>query len=187
MKIITRIKDIIRYWFLKRAHKKLKREKKLTGYHQASSFAIIYDASEEENYRSITMLVKELQQDNKKVKTLGYVVHKKMPDYCFPKLTFEFCNGKSFSWNQQPVAKNVKDFLNSHYEVMIDLTSSDFHHVKYLLAVSKASLKVGLYSEKYLDIYDFLIQLDDSSTHEERIKQTFHYLKMIHNEPIEQS
>ncbi len=153
----------------------------MMGYRQAESFGIMYDATSEDHYRHVTQLVRELQQDHKKVKTLGFVTLKKMPEHCFPKLTFEFCNGHSFSWNQQPVAQNVKDFISGSYDVLIDLTPSYLHHIKYLSAVSAATMKVGRYVEKYVEVYDLMLQVDDSNSIEETSGQVIHYLKMINN------
>ncbi len=153
----------------------------MVGYQQAESVGILYDATSENDYRLVTQLVKELQQDQKKVKTLGYVTEKKMPDHCFPKLTFEFCNSASFSWDQHPVAQNVKDFISPSYDILIDLTPSGLHHVKYLSAISQAKMKVGRYVEKYVEVYDLMLQVDDSSSLQETSRQVMHYLKMITN------
>lgn len=181
MKLIRNIKDRIRHWFLNRALKELKRTKKTFGYTKAKSFGIMYDASTEENYRQIASLTKELQNDKKKVKTLGYFKNKDLPEYCFPQLSFEFCSAGNFAWNQKPKDKAVLDFINSQYDVIIDLTSSDFFHIKYLMAISDASFKVGRFHEKYVDLYDLMIQIDDSVSQEETIKQQMYYLKMINN------
>lgn len=169
-------------WLLKRAHKKLQRKRKMMGYHQAVSFGIIYDATSEDNYRHVTHLVRDLQQDQRKVKTLGFVTMKKMPEHCFPKLTFEFCNASGFAWNQQPMAQSVKDFLSHSFDVLIDLTPSTFHQVKFVCAISDANMKVGRYVEKYIDIYDLMLQVDDSNSIVETSGQVMHYLKMINND-----
>jgi len=171
----------VKYWFLKRAHKRVVRKKKLLGYSQAQNIGILYDATSEDNYRIITLLVKDLQQDMKKVKTLGFVSLKKMPDHAFPKLTFEFCNAKSFSITQQPLTKNIKDFISNDYDILIDLTPSDFYQCKFLTAISGATMKVGRYVEKYIEVFDLMLQLDDNSSLKETSEQMLHYLKMINN------
>jgi hypothetical protein len=175
----------IKYWFLRRASRKIKRTGSLIGYNQAKSFGIIYDASTEENYRRITWLVKDLQQDQKKVKTLGYVNLKKMPDYSFPKLTFEFCNYKDFSITQHPKAKNIKDFASLEFDILIDLTPANFDHMKYVSAISVSKMKVGRFNKNYIDIYDLLLQIDDNCTQDETINHMLHYIKMINNDTIE--
>ncbi len=180
--MFRKLKESIRYWFLGKALKNLKRKKKTFGYKQATNIGILYDASTEGNFRQITALVKELQADKKKIKTLGYVNSKHLPEYCFPQLSFEFCTYKSFAWNQKPLEKAVKDFIGAHYDVLIDFTPSDFFHMKFLNALSDASFKVGRYHDKHIDLYDLMIQIDDITPQEEAIKQTIHYLKMINND-----
>jgi hypothetical protein len=180
--IFKNISAAIRFWFLKRASSKINRKKKLLGYAQATSFGIIYDASSEENYRRMTLLVRDLQQDQKKVKTLGFVNQKKMPEYSFSKLTFEFCNTKNFSFSQEPTSPSVIDFISNDFDILIDLSPSYFYQMKYLCAVSNAKMKVGRYVEKYVDIYDLMLQMDDNNPLPEMIEQVFHYLKMINND-----
>jgi hypothetical protein len=182
VKIFRDLISAIRFWFLKRAEKGISREKRLLGYSQIESVGIIYDASLEENYRQITLLVKDLQQDQKKIKTLGFVTQKKMPDYCFPKLTFEFCNKKSFGWNQKPLFQNVKDFIGFKYDVLIDLTPSSFHHVKYLVAISESRMRSGIFADKYVKLYDLMLQVDENNTLKQNIEHVFYYLKMINND-----
>lgn len=187
MNVITNIRDGIRQWFLKKALNKVSRRKKILGYGQAQSFGIMYDASSEENYRQITHLVKDLQQDNKKIKTLGYVNLKKMPEYSFPKLTFEFCNAKNFYWDQSPLTQNVKDFIAQDFDALIDLSPSDFFHLKYLAATSTAPFKVGRFNEKYINVFDLMLEVKDDTPNKEAIEHTIFYLKMINNDqPINQ-
>jgi hypothetical protein len=181
----NKLTGVVRYWFFKRASSKNKRIKKIMGYSQAKSFGIIYDASTEENYRRITRLVKDLQQDQKKVKTLGYINLKTMPEYSYPKLIFEFCNSKDFSFSQHPKTNNLKDFAAADFDILIDLTPSSFDHMKYVCAISDSRMKVGKYHEKYIDVYDLLLQLEDNSTQEETIEHMLHYIKMINNDKTE--
>ncbi len=179
MTIFGKTAENLRLWLLKNAHKKNYRNKKLAGYHQLQSFGIIYDASQEENYRLITHLVKDLQQDQRKVKTLGFAIQKKMPDYCFPKLTFEFCNRKNFRILQAPKAQNVKDFISQPFDVLIDFTPSTFYYIKYLTAISGSAMKTGFFAEKHIDIYDLMIEMKDDAPLKSKIEQVFLYLKMI--------
>ncbi len=182
MKIYTELIGAVRFWFLKRAEKGISRQKSLLGYSQIESIGIIYDASLEENYKQISILVKELIQDQKKVKTLGYFTQKKMPNHCFSQLTFEFCDKKCFLWNQKPGKQNVKDFINSNYDVLIDLTPSSFYHVKYLMALSKPQMRSGIYADKYVDLYDLMLQVDENNSLKQIIEHVFYYLKMINND-----
>jgi hypothetical protein len=181
VKFFRDLKERLNHWFLKQSLKRLQRQKRFFNYAGTSTIGILYDASTEEQYLSIANLVKELQQDQKKVKALGYVLQKKLPEHAFPKLTFEFCNYRNFNWALKPVTQNIKDFISKDYDILIDLTPSGFYQVKRLVADSPAHFKVGRYAEKFLDLYDLMIQIDDQTPLTEAIKHTFFYLKMINN------
>lgn len=182
MSIFKTIREKFQYWLLARALKRLSRRKRTMGYRQAASFGILYDASSEENYRQITLLVKDLQQDQKKVKTLGLVNLKKMPEYAFPKLTFEFCSPKDFAWDYTPKSQSVRDFIAQEYDVLIDLSSAKMFHLKYLAATSGAAFKVGRYHDQQVNIFDLMLQVNDDTPHRETIEHTIFYLKMINND-----
>lgn len=153
----------------------------MTGYDKATTFGILYDASDEEKYKQITLLVRDLQRDEKKVRTMGFVKQKKMPDYCFPKLTFEFCRKSSFKWNYQPRESNLKVFLSHKYDILLDFTGYDFFHLKMIVALADAKTKTGLYNKKLVELFDLMIQLDDTAPLEQISEQTIFYLKMIKN------
>ncbi|MFP4288243.1 MAG: DUF6913 domain-containing protein [Bacteroidota bacterium] len=181
MNLYEQLREKIRMWFLAKTLKKVRRNKKIAGYKHYIHFGILYDASSEENYKRITLLVKDLQHDQKKVKTLGFVNQKKMPEYSFPKLTFEFCNKKAFALNYHPQAQGVKDFLSQKYDVIIDLSNTDFFHLKFVAALSDAPLKVGRFDKKYVDLFDVMLELKEDAPIDEVINQTMYYLKMINN------
>jgi hypothetical protein len=182
VKVFDNIREWLRQWFLNQALKKSTRKRKMYNYRDARNIGILYDASTEEQYQLLTGVVKDLQQDQKKVKTLGYVQLKKMPDYSFPKLTYEFCNSKSFSWNQKPKLQSINDFINQDYDILIDLSPTGFFHLKYLMAQSPAHFKVGRYADKYVQLYDLMLQVDDNNPLSEVINHTFFYLKLINND-----
>lgn len=181
MSILKNIREAYRRFFIRRELEKNIRHRRLLNFDQAQSFGIIYNATQEENYTLLTLLVKDLQQQQKKVKTLGFVEQKKMPAYCFPKLTFEFCNKKSFQWNYAPDADNVVNFISEPYDVLIDLTCCDLFFTKYLAAISGARFKLGVYDDRYVDVFDMMIQVDDKCKLKDLAENTLHYLKMINN------
>jgi hypothetical protein len=182
VRLFNDIREKLNYWFLKQSLRKLNRQKKFFSFRETSSIGVLYDASTEEQYKEITLLVKDLQKEQKKVKTLGYVNLKKMPDYSFPKLTFEFCSKRDFNWNLKPGSQHIRDFINKDYDVLIDFSPSHFFQTKNLVAESPAHFKVGLYNERFVDLYDMMMQVDENTPQKETIKHTFFYLKMINND-----
>lgn len=178
MKTIGRkIKD---YCF-KKQRQKVKRTRKVVNYHDAVSIAILYDASKEADYKYIANVVKNLQNEHKKVKTIGFIRQKKMPSYGFPKLTFEFCNKREFKWNFKPRQLVIKEFIEYPFDILIDLSPPDIYQFKYISGLSKASLIVGFYNEKWNEYYDLLIKVEPDCTIEGFMQHCIHYLKMLKN------
>jgi len=177
--VLKKVRKKYRKFFFNKQKKKNKRNKKVVNYFDANSIGIIYDASIEDNYNFITECVKKIQSDNKKVNTLGYIKHKKLPDYCFPKLIFGFFFAKDFKWNYKPKSNFVKEFIESEYDILIDLSPCEIYHAKHIAGLSKAKYKTGKLNNEYLHIYDLMIDISDSSSIEELYENSLHYLKTI--------
>ncbi|MBS4014626.1 MAG: hypothetical protein KGZ97_12870 [Bacteroidetes bacterium] len=169
----------IKEFCFNRQRKKIIRNKTIVNYYDAVSIGIIYDASKEQDYVFITQAVKELQKDQKKVKTLGFIRQKKMPAYGFPKLTFEFCTKKDFSWNFKPKKQEIKEFIEYPFDILIDLTARDIYQFKYIVGLSKSNFIVGPFDEKWNKFYDLMIKVNDDCSIEEFLKHCYHYLKML--------
>ncbi len=175
------IKRIIRDYFFKKQLKKVNRNKKVINYSDADTIGILYDASKEDDYSYITLLVRELQKDSKKVKTVGYIRQKEMPSYGYPKLTFEFCDKKEFSLSFKPKKMIIKDFIEYPFDILIDLSPKDIYEFKYISGLSRAKLKVGKYGEKWNGYYDLLLKVGQNCSNEEFMKHCLHYLKILKN------
>jgi 3-methyladenine DNA glycosylase AlkD len=84
---------------------------------------------------------------------------------------------KQFNWNGVLQSKQVNDFLENQFDMLIDYTNADTVFKKYLVAKSKAKFKVGLAN---IDnrLYDFMIALN---TNDIRLfnKELVKYLKIL--------
>jgi len=179
---ITNLKEKYRNYFLRKETKKITRQKKVVNYFDAKSIGIIYDASKEENYLFITGFTKDLQQDGKKVSTLGFVRQKKKPEYSFPKLIFGFFSAGDFGWNYKYQSNFIKDFVDSDFDILLDFSTEDIFFTKYIAGLSKARYKVGAFSYDYYKIYDLLINVSKSCSLEELMEHSLHYLKTINSQ-----
>jgi len=171
-----------RNYFFKKKRKNISRQKKVINYYDAKNIGMIYDASYEDNYNAITEITRRLQLDNKKVYSLGFVSQKKKPEYCFPKLIFGFFTSRDFTWNLEAKSNFINEFIQTEFDVLIDLSPSDIFHTKYVAGLSKAKYKVGIYSKEYFHIYDLLLDVNENISLEELIDHSLHYLKTINNQ-----
>jgi|AntAceMinimDraft_17_1070374.scaffolds.fasta_scaffold03605_4 hypothetical protein len=186
MKFTKKIKNNIGNYFLKKELSKSNRKREMTNLNNAKKIGVLYNASNEKDYKLIYHFVKGLQRNQKIVKALGFVEDSIIPHYCFPKLSFDFFTIKDLNWYHKPSNNFVNDFVKEEYDIIIDFCSEDSFPVQYITVLSKAKFKVGRYGKNHRDIYDMMIETDKEITLEQYIKQVTHYLTILNPKKNEQ-
>ena len=102
-----------------------------------------------------------------------------MPHYCIPKLSYDYYSSKDINWFEKPSNKFIDDFINKEFDILIDFNLNNNLSSTYIVGVSKAKFKLGVFDENKTDIYDFMIKLEDSTNLNEFIKQLIHYLTIL--------
>ncbi|MCG8702431.1 MAG: hypothetical protein MI922_30545 [Bacteroidales bacterium] len=120
----------------------------------ASSIGVVFDATQPVYFEIIRKFVKQLESTNNDISVLGYIDDKKLIDHYLYRKGFDFITKKDLNWYDKPENQVVNTFINTKFDILFDLSLSDVYPIQYMLAMSKASLKVGKYSEEqnYLDI-----------------------------------
>ncbi|MCU0370602.1 MAG: hypothetical protein MUC31_04235, partial [Bacteroidales bacterium] len=101
---------------------------------------------------------------------LGYASNKLVTNQFLPVLSFDFFNSKQVSWFFIPKAPCIQDFVETDFDICINIASEDVFPLKYIAGMSKARLKVGAYGkeipgEKYTElarIYDIMLLAEDN-------------------------
>lgn len=166
------------YQFLKRLAR-LQRRRHVINLRDAKTVGILYDATEEHEYQMICDFVRNLQNDGKTVKALGYINYNIIPHYCIPKLSFDYFLKKEVNIWYVPSNKFIDNFINSDYDILIDLTIKNFFPIQYISGLSKARFKVGRDGEDHVDYYDFMFRLSENTTLPEYMKEIVNYLTII--------
>lgn len=183
MSFIDDIRQGIGNYFYKKEIAKVKRNRSIQNLTDAKKIGILYDASEEPIHNVICDFVKYFQENLKVVKAIGYVNYGRLPHYCFPKLSFDYFTRKDLNWYYKPRTQRVQDFINEEYDIVIDLCMNDCFPLQYIAGLSQGKFKVGRYGSKYSSVYDFMLNVDASITHEKFIKECIHYLSILNKNP----
>ena len=165
MNLIQKIRKNVGNYFLHKGIVTLKRNKKLVNINSAGSVGILFELTEEPVYYSIQKYFQKLQEKKIKVKALGYASNKLVTNHFLPVLSFDFFNSKQLNWFQIPKAQCVQDFMETDFEICINIASENVFPLKYIAGMSKARLKVGAYNKempgkKYnelAEIYDIML------------------------------
>jgi hypothetical protein len=182
LNLINKIRYRIARKNLHEDHSKLSRIRKSHNLDSARNIAVLYYIADEDCYKRVDEFVRTLNERNIKVKLACYTDQKFIPHYFIPKLFQDAITLKDINWQFKPVKPFVKDFLGEEFDILIDLSLSEYLPLLYLAANSKAGLKIGRFDESHQEFYDLMIDLTPDATLEYFISQVIHYLNKINTE-----
>jgi hypothetical protein len=81
-----------------------------------------------------------------------------------------------------PGQAKVRDFIAKDFDLLIDLSLKDSLPLKYIAGMSMSLCRIGRFSEKNTECYDFMIDIPPVATLKEFIRQVTHYLNLINND-----
>lgn len=144
----------------------------------AKSIGIVFDATDSKNRLRVMDYAQSLIKNGKQVKLLGFV-NSKEKELTFP---FSFFSKNEVSWKMIPESPEIDKFLKNNFDILISLYSERNNPIEYISALSKASLKVGPYSDN-THSYDLIIDTPVGTDLEYLIKQVDFFLNRI-NSPV---
>ncbi|MCK5782215.1 MAG: hypothetical protein KAH10_06465 [Flavobacteriales bacterium] len=78
----------------------------------------------------------------------------------------------------KPISKEVVEFLETPFDLLINLVSNDLWPIKFCVALSKADFKVGHFEENN-NVYDFMVDTRSIKSYKEFHKTIISYLQII--------
>lgn len=166
-------------FLLKKKLKSTQRKVRAIGLDKATEIGILYNATNRMEYESVKKLVNFLIEERKKVSTLGYINSKKGAEMMTPHLHFHYFDNNHLSNFFIPKNNEIDTFINSPFQILIDLTLTDNFPLQFISTLSKARFKVGATGNYRDEICDLTIALKDNKSIDQLILQLKHYLKMI--------
>lgn len=184
MSILKNIKLAIANRALKQEMAMNKRELKPNkfNFNQTRTVGILFDASDPEDFELVKRYVVYMREHNKKVKVLGFFSVKNIPALTYSKLEYDFFSLKELNWYGKPNTHIIDNFINEDFDLLIDLNIHDHFALKYISALSKAKFKVGKYKESDEEIYDMMIDSDNTQKLKYFLRQVDTYITML-NKP----
>ncbi len=158
----------------------MRRDSKFQSYSNAKSIGIIFNATHQDTYEIARTYISSLSKRNINVKALGFVDSKEVLDFYQKSIHFEYFSRKNLNWYNKPNNPNTQDFINSKFDILIDLSIVEDFPIQYIVGLSKAQFKVGCVKENE-NYYDFMINLEEKKQLQYFIEQLNHYLEMIHS------
>jgi len=181
LKIIQNLRENAFKTFLLNHQHEMPRKQKQINLSSAHSVALLYYISDESTYKKAELIVNKLIDLGLKVRVVCYTDLKIIPHYFIPKISQDILTAKDVNWRLQPQKAFVKEFVNSEFDILIDLSLNMYHPLFYCAALSKAGLKVGRVQEGNHQYYDLMIQTTPDETIDSFAEQVIYYLSRINN------
>jgi hypothetical protein len=181
LKIIQNIRERFARSFLLEHQHELVREKKQVNLGNARTLALLYYLPDEDTYKKAELIVTALSDLGLKTRVVCYTDLNIAPHYFIPKISQDIITAKDVNWRYQPVKPFAKEFINTDFDILIDLSLNEYLPLYYCAALSKAVLKVGRFREDEHHVYDLMIHSAPEDTIDSFAEQVIHYLKRINN------
>ncbi len=179
MELLNRIKLFFSNFTLKQRLKRIKRHKKFNNLRNAHKIAIVWDGSNIEDFKAITDFFQEMQKRNIQVDVVCYYPKNILPDE-YTLIRYLTCIKQSdLSFLLFPKSDDIEEFINTPYEILIDINNNNYFPVKYVTVMSRAQFKVGSESSAYSDNLDMTIKMTKEYDPAYYLQQVKYYLEMI--------
>ena len=187
MKAIQRFRLKAGSYFLRKRIASLTRRKKLVNINSASSVGILFELTSDAAYYAVQKYLQKLQEKKIKVKAIGYASNKMVTNQFLPVLSIDFFNDKQLGWFYIPKAACVQDFIETDFDICINVASEAVFPLKFIAGASKARLKVGAYGKgmpgKLYDelaaVYDIMLLADEKHDQVSFLDNTHEYLTIL--------
>jgi hypothetical protein len=142
---------------------------------------ILWDASFENDFQHLAALNRQLNEMDKSVEVLTWIPGKSVPDRLTGLSYMKFLKQGDLNWAFIPVSQDARDFMNTKFDLIIDINPSSLFHLTYITAKSAAPMKVGpdITGEPEKTPYDLMIKTPKPFSIALFLEQAVHYLSMI--------
>ncbi len=173
------IRSYIIHFLINRELKTLHRSKQVVNLTNAKSIGIVYSLESETIYHAMNALALQLTKAGAEVKIIGFLSEKIIPNYYLPKLKMDIFTTRDINLLGIPKKPFIKDFINEEFDLLIDLSATDFLSLDYIAGCSHANFKAGRYSDKMVSIFDFMVKKPDDMDAEMFLETMITYLRTI--------
>jgi len=144
------------------------------------SIGIVWDASRPEDFASISKFYQKMHERKIEVKIISYFPGENLPDKYTAVRYLSFLRRNELNIFYQPDSQESKDFINTKYDILVDINFKNDFTLQFISSLSNASFKVGLLnSEITPSPFDLMMEIKKPVDIENYLNQIIHYLEMI--------
>lgn len=142
---------------------------------------ILWDASFENDFQHLAALNRQLTEAGRSVEVLAWIPGKVVPDRLTGLSYMKFLRKSELNWAFLPVSEDAKKFLETKYDLLIDINPSSLFQLNAIVALSPSPMKVGpdITDMPHDAPYDLMIRAPKPFSIAYFLEQVMHYLSLI--------
>jgi hypothetical protein len=161
---------------------KAKRKVYYTNISRIKTIGIVWDASKTEEFSILSGFHQKMNEKGINVTIFGFYPGKVLPDQYTALRYFTCIMKKELSSFFVPVTNEAEKFINTMFDILIDINFEKVFPLFYISSLSRASFKVGLYDkETDNSVFDLMMELKRPVRVEDYLSNVMHYLEMINS------
>ncbi|MFM2135800.1 MAG: hypothetical protein RL021_1200 [Bacteroidota bacterium] len=149
-------------------------------FQEAQRIGILYDATAPEDFEAVKEYIKKVRSTYKKdLLSMGFVDKKKLPREQFPQYGMDLFTRKGLDYRMVPVDPIVRNFIDTPFDILINLHNGRIFPLRYISALSNARFRVGRYDRRSIDSNDMMVHLAGSPSLREVLEETEAFLRKL--------
>ena len=142
--------------FLKKEQQRQRRRMQSFNLDTAQRIGLLFNATDLDDRQMVMRYAESLKKNGKRVRLLGFFDTEQRD----PNFTFLHYNKKQFDWALRPRSEDVQKFMDTPFDLLLNVEPATHLHSEYVAMLSKASIKVGPITTN-TDCYDLMIDAAD--------------------------
>jgi len=161
------------------------RKRTIMNIDSANTIGILYCANNPVEVEQMKNHVHSLRDMKKEVKSLGFLNVREVPLGLNGSVKHQYFSLKELNWYGKPSSQFIQNFVNEEFDILFDYGIPFQLPIMFISSMSKAKCKVGRYVEKYAELYDVMIEADDTKKLEYVIRTTHNYMMVLNKKAQE--
>jgi hypothetical protein len=183
MEIIENIRLRIGKYILSKKVTSSGRKKYYSNISMVRKIGIVWDASKPAEFSILSRFHQKMHERGINVMILGYYPDKNLPDQYTAQRYLSVIRRNELNFFYIPVSKESTDFISDRFDVLIDINTGKVFPLQYVLEMSKAGFKVGLYESSDKDSpCDMMMDIRPPVKIDNYLNEVVEYLEMINSE-----
>lgn len=176
---LEKLRTRIGNYFLGKEVTKINHPRTILNMKEAKTIGLVFSCDNTEDMELVKKYDNYLKEMGKKVKAIGYIAAKD-PE---PSKSWwpgqEYITRKEINWYYKPEEQFIANFVKEPFDLLIDMNLGRKLPVMFVTASSKAKCRVGRYTEKYMSLYDVMIETDETKNLKYFLRNVDTYMDML--------